>query len=230
MPTQLATILANFPGFSPLIRSSKPFKKLDFSADYGKLLQTTFSDTADFTAFVLQEMLKGNAYIGAGGYLENRIIYRQLKHFVQDGTSPRSIHLGVDLWTVAGEPIYAPLAGKVHSFAFNNQLGDYGPTIILEHHLAEMRFYTLYGHLSLNSLDELSKGKIFAAGEKIGEIGPYPENGNWPPHLHFQIIQDIQSYQGDYPGVCAPADLEFYRIACPDPNLILRIAELNPIT
>jgi hypothetical protein len=49
-------------------------------------------------------------------------------------------------------------------------------------------------------------------------VGGLPtENGGWPPHLHFQLIRDIQHYHGDYPGVCAKRDVDFYACNCPDP-------------
>ena len=108
-------------------------------------------------------------------------------------------------------------------FAFNNQYGDYGPTIILKHQLEGQTFYTLYGHLSLDSLDGLYENKPVLAGEKIASIGNYPINGDWPPHLHFQIIIDMGIYKGDFPGVFSIQDQEYYLSVCPDPDLILRV-------
>jgi hypothetical protein len=40
----------------------------------------------------------------------------------------------------------AALDGRVHSFQNNDSLGNYGPTIILEHQVEDLTFYTLYGH------------------------------------------------------------------------------------
>jgi len=79
--------------------------------------------------------------------------------------------LGIDITAIAGTEIFAPLEGSVHSFQNNSSFGDYGPTIILEHNLDGEIFYTLYGHLSLNSLDELSEGKEIKKGQKIAELG-----------------------------------------------------------
>jgi hypothetical protein len=47
------------------------------------------------------------------------------------------------------------------------------------------------------------------------------ENGNWPSHLHFQIILDLQDWQGDYPGVCKYSERQLWLDNCPDPDLIL---------
>ncbi len=134
------------------------------------LLTQNLTETSVFSDYVFDVMLSKNQYIGIGGYDENRVIYRQRDHFTNQ-ENPRSIHLGIDIWAEAGEAIYAALDGEVHSFAFNNQFGDYGPTIILKHKLEDIEFYTLYGHLSLESLNGLYEGKQFAAGEKIAAIG-----------------------------------------------------------
>ena len=51
------------------------------------------------------------------------------------------------------------------------------------------------------------------------------ENGNWPPHLHFQIIEDMELKEGDYPGVCTSANREKYLANCPNPDLILTLMQ-----
>ena len=117
----------------------------------------------------------------------------------------------------------APLDATVHSLAFNDHYGDYGPTVIFTHELSGIIFFTLYGHLSLTSLEGLHEGKTVQTGEHFAAIGPYPENGDWPPHLHFQVIGDMGSYRGDFPGVCNAADRDYYLNLCPDPELILKI-------
>jgi murein DD-endopeptidase MepM/ murein hydrolase activator NlpD len=221
----LEKILSRHLRYEAVIRSKKPFRRLDFKENNPDLLHRHLSETRDFSSYVFDVMLSGNQYTGIGGYRENRIIYRHRKHFAADAENPRSIHLGTDIWAQAGEPVYAPLAATVHSFAFNNHYGDYGPTIILSHQLEATRFFTLYGHLSLTSLDDLYEGKAIGAGTQFASIGPYPENGDWPPHLHFQIIRDMGSYTGDFPGVSSFQDKEYYFSLCPDPNLILRIDE-----
>lgn len=138
-------------------------------------------------------------------------------------TEPRRLHLGVDIWGPAGTKVMAPLDGIVHSFAFNNNDSDYGATIILTHRLEGVSFHTLYGHLSLNSLKNLHEGQPVSKGDVIGEFGMRFENGNWPPHLHFQIIADMQGWRGDYPGVCRFSERMQWLAGCPDPNIILKM-------
>ena len=62
----------------------------------------------------------------------------------------------------------------------------------------------------------------------IAKIGAPPTNGHWPPHLHYQLMVDMQDMQADYPGVCSREDIPKYQEICPDPNLILNIEALNP--
>lgn len=109
----------------------------------------------------------------------------------------------------------------VHSFAFNDHYGDYGATIILHHRLETFSFYSLYGHLSLQDLSGLTEGKHIAAGDPFAHFGEPGENGHWPPHLHFQLIIDMQGMKGDYPGVCKLSEREKYLSNCPDPDSIL---------
>ena len=75
----------------------------------------------------------------------------------------------------------------------------------------------------MESLDEKIEGQKVTKGEIIGQLGAPPINGDYAPHLHFQIIEDLQGKKGDYPGVCSTSELEFYKINCPDPNLLLKI-------
>jgi murein DD-endopeptidase MepM/ murein hydrolase activator NlpD len=136
---------------------------------------------------------------------------------------PRRLHLGVDIWGPAGTKVMAPLPGIVHSFAFNNNDSDYGATLILTHNLDGTGFHTLYGHISLNSIKNLYEGQRIAKGEVIAEFGMRYENGNWPPHLHFQLIADMQDWKGDYPGVCRFSERQQWLDNCPNPNLILQM-------
>lgn len=159
--------------------------------------------------------------IRAGGYGEDRAIYTQ-PLFAPEGDEPRTIHLGVDVFAPAGAEVFTPLSARVHSFRINDNPSDYGPTIILEHAPAPgLNFHTLYGHLSRDSLKGLKPGTAFMAGERIAELGTKRENGGWPPHLHFQIILDIRSNKGDYPGVCKRSERDHWLSICPDPARLL---------
>lgn len=199
---------------------------LDLSVNNPDLVHYKTFDNHNLTEYVHQKLKDTKAKIAIGGYLEDRLIYRQRKHF-GTGQKARTIHLGIDIWCDEYTPIHAPTNGKVHSFKNNENKGDYGPTIILEHQLDDVPFYTLYGHLSKDCLKTIRVGQDIAAGEAFAELGCMEENGNWPPHLHFQLISDIQDYKGDYPGVCSPSELNKYSALCPNPIHLIKLQYNN---
>jgi murein DD-endopeptidase MepM/ murein hydrolase activator NlpD len=133
--------------------------------------------------------------------------------------------LGIDIWGKPYTKVMSPLDAIVHSFAFNNDYGDYGATIILTHQLEGQSFHTLYGHLSLNSIKNIHEGDRIKKGDVFAEFGIPFENGSWPPHLHFQIIIDMDRGKGDYPGVCKLSEKESYLFNSPDPDLILQMMQ-----
>jgi murein DD-endopeptidase MepM/ murein hydrolase activator NlpD len=197
---------------------------VDLSISNKKLKEFDVSSSSSLSKFINNEISKQDGLIGYGGYVEIRNIYQRSAHFNKlNSKDERNIHIGIDLWAPEESTIYTPLDGTVHSFKNNTNYGDYGPTIILKHEYDSNVFYTLYGHLSLKSIEELQIGKVFKAGEIIATLGDASVNGDYPPHLHFQIIKDIQGFEGDYPGVCSKNQLDFYLNNCPNPNLILKL-------
>ncbi|TGE28090.1 peptidoglycan DD-metalloendopeptidase family protein [Hymenobacter metallicola] len=207
----------------PVDLNSAEVTRLDFTAQNPTLAQADLRDTEAFEALVATLLEEKNALIGVGGYLENRVIYRRSPGLFGDPAVPaRSLHLGVDVWLRAGTPVLAPLEATVHSVADNDNFGDYGPTVILQHELEGVPFYTLYGHLGRAEVVLLRPGMTLEKGQKFAEVGPHPENGDWPPHLHFQVIANMLGREGDFPGVALPAEREQWAKLCPDPNLILQ--------
>jgi 4-aminobutyrate aminotransferase-like enzyme len=134
----------------------------------------------------------------------------------------RTVHMGIDVFAEPGAEVRAPLAGVVASVKDNAGRLDYGPTVILEHDTPHGPVWTLYGHLERASVSALRAGASVTAGGVIARVGPYPENGDWPPHLHFQIMTDRLGYEGDFPGVAAPREVDVWGSFLPDPELLLR--------
>jgi len=172
--------------------------------------------------YINSYLKKHNKKVAYGGYLEKRALYDRSSYFNESNDElKRNIHLGLDLWISAGTPVLAAFDGEIHSFKNNTNFGDYGPTIILKHTINDLSFYSLYGHLRLNDLKSLKVGDLVKKGETIAHLGEAKENGDYAPHLHFQIIKDIEDNFGDYPGVSNKKDIEFYKSNCPDPKLFL---------
>jgi murein DD-endopeptidase MepM/ murein hydrolase activator NlpD len=224
---QLISILQKHqPDFSKVIPFDPVKNKLlqlDFTAANNELTDAILNDTRLFCNYINHKLGQANAYYGIGGYGEHRAVYSRSKLFDGDSAEPRRLHLGTDIWGKPHTAIISPLDGIIHSFAFNDRPGDYGATIILAHQLEGFSFYTLYGHLSLNSIKNIQAGDRLAKGDIFAEFGLPVENGQWPPHLHFQIINDLQGWSGDYPGVCKFSEKEKHLENCPDPDLILQM-------
>jgi 4-aminobutyrate aminotransferase-like enzyme/Ser/Thr protein kinase RdoA (MazF antagonist) len=213
----------------------------------------TLAEVADLETFnrhIFERMKAAHAAVGIGRYDEARPIYMSKQYQVpgNDGPEWRTVHSGLDLFMEPGTAVLAPLDGVVHSFRNNDAPLDYGPTVILQHTIAsephipedgvrqgsplqmlslddgeERTFFTLYGHLSEDSLNGLCEGKSIAQGTPFARIGSARVNGGWPPHLHFQIITDLLDRKGEFPGVARPSQRDVWLSLCPDPNLIMGI-------
>ncbi|WP_192347380.1 peptidoglycan DD-metalloendopeptidase family protein [Algoriphagus sp. Y33] len=210
-----------FPIMGETLSNENTFA-LNLSHTNPDLESLDLSNTAAFDEYIMLQIKNSGSKYGIGGYLEHRAIYRRSAVFGTGEADFRNIHLGIDIWAKAGAPVFLPLNGRVHSLQDNAGFGNYGATIILEHDLFGRKLYTLYGHLFLSDLENLEVGQKLKAGELLAHIGPFPENGDWPPHLHFQVIWDLMGNVGDFPGVCSKREVDKYVANCPDPNLILR--------
>lgn len=171
---------------------------------------------------------EANAEAAVGRYNEARAVYSS--PLFAGGSNPtderRTIHLGIDLFVDPGTPVCAPFDATVYAFADNRAPLDYGPVVILKHQPnGAPEFFTLYGHLSRESLGLLRVGDRIAGGQSFVRIGNAGENGGWTPHLHFQIILDDLHQSTDFPGVAFPTQRDVFTSLSPDPNLILGISE-----
>jgi murein DD-endopeptidase MepM/ murein hydrolase activator NlpD len=211
--------------------------RMDLTKSNEEISEELVNDTQQFVNYINQKLRSANAKFGIGGYSEYRELYNRSRVFDSDSPSnregkgeaePRRLHLGIDIWGKHYTAVMSPCDGIVHSFAFNNHFGDYGATLVLSHNIEEISFHTLYGHLSLNSIKNLREGENVKKGDVIGEFGIPMENGQWPPHLHFQVIIDMElplaiGRRGDYQGVCKFSEKEKFLNNCPDPDLILQL-------
>ena len=211
--------------------SSEKIQPLDLSVgslDLG--CNANFLNIQLFEKTIDRMLEEAGATFGIGGYGEVRPFYTTDAYQVMGNSGPqwRTVHLGTDIWAVSDTPVFAPLDGKVHSFQDNAGECNYGPTLILEHKISEeLTFFTLYGHLSRTSLEGLSTGTQVKKGDQIATIGSPPVNGNWPPHLHFQVILDILDMAGDYPGVAFPQEQDTWLSICPGGDTFFKQKKIN---
>ncbi|WP_196890569.1 peptidoglycan DD-metalloendopeptidase family protein [Aureivirga marina] len=163
-----------------------------------------------------------------GGYLEERCVYDTKAYKNSNDNSYRSIHLGLDFWVKEDTPVHALFDGKVVILHNNAAEKDYGPTIVLEHRAdRNFVFYTLYGHMTRDSLNFLRIGKRIRKGEIVGYVGHDNENGNWIPHLHFQVILDLLGNTTNFPGVAFKNERSTWKNICPNPLLLFQKKMVN---
>lgn len=237
--------LGGRPTLAPVVRwRGRELVALDFNVGADALpgARQAYADLDRLEEYV-GELMSGTSpdAIGYGGYFETRPFYSSdlFREVGNEGPQWRSLHVGLDVWSPAGEDVYAPFPGRVHSFRQNDNARDYGATIVLEHRVAvpvlergqpnRLRFWTLYGHLSKASIEELQVGKELPGGAAFAKTGAPDENGGWPPHLHFQVILDLVGHWGDFPGVVHPSERAVWASLCPDPSFLAGLArELVP--
>ena len=184
------------------------------------------SPVENYQDLLTQNDRENNIAYLIGLYGEDRDVYTADQF--QSAATPhrRTIHLGQDIFIDALSAVFAPLSGRVFSVSDNNFSLDYGPTVILEHDIGTSgkHFYTLYGHLAKTTLSLLKKDQPITAGQLIGHVGEFHENGGWAPHVHFQIMTSMLGLTDNFNGVAEKSLWSVYKELCPDPNLILRLA------
>ncbi|WP_233899673.1 aminotransferase class III-fold pyridoxal phosphate-dependent enzyme [Tenacibaculum piscium] len=179
--------------------------------------------------FKIDELQKENpTKIIGGGYLEPRIFYTAdaYQKIGNNGKESRTIHLGTDFWLPKNTPVHALLDGEVVIASDNQGDKNYGGLLVLKHQADNFEFYTLYGHNTPESVQKHQVGNRILKGEKIAELGDYTENGNWVPHLHFQVLLSLFDLNTDFPGVAYLKEIEVWKSVCPNPNLLFKSDEL----
>lgn len=183
--------------------------------------------TPALSSLIVAHMKREGAAVGVGRYAEARGVYSAAAFGSDDPLQERrTIHLGIDLFADAGAEVRAPLDGVVFRVADCGEDQDWGPIVVLRHETEDgCAFYSLYAHLERASMNVVAEGDRVQAGTVVGRIGPAPENGNWPPHTHVQLITDLLDLGERFPGVARASELNVWRGLCPDANLLLRLPD-----
>ncbi len=203
---------------------------LDLSVSSSWIGHVKEFNNLDFFQFKIDQLQKEVPdTIIAGGYLEPRPIYTSTSYdkIGNYGPESRTVHLGVDFWLPAQTPVHALFDGEVVIAVNDGGDKEYGGLIVLKHQFESQEFYTLYGHLTVASAIQHKVGDVIKKGERIALLGNYPENGNWAPHLHFQIMLSLFGYTEDFPGVAYYSELDTWKSICPDPNLLFKTEALK---
>jgi len=183
-------------------------------------------NSPDVRARFSAEVKQAGAAFGVGRYDEARLVYTSPLFGASNNPTDerRTVHLGIDLFVEPGTRLRAPLDGVVFATANNAAPLDYGPLVILQHETGDgEKFFTLYGHLTKETLVRLKPGQRVGRGEEFARVGTGEENGGWTPHVHFQIILDLLDLGADFPGVAYASQRSVWTSLSPDPNLLLGI-------
>ena len=89
----------------------------------------------------------------------------------------KSIHLGIDLASVAAAPVEAANAGKI---IFADNEGIYGNTVIIDHGFGLCSLYSHLSRISVNLGDMVDRGSTIGTSGTTGLAGG--------DHLHFSMI------------------------------------------
>ena len=212
--------------------NSNEFYKIDLSIDSKWIGSRNEIEDLDLFQYKIEKLQKEypNKII-AGGYLEPRSIYSSSSYdkIGNYGDESRTIHLGLDFWLPPGTKVSSIFDGEVIAAVNDKGHKEYGGLIILKHSVDDFDFYTLYGHNTVESTLKNKVGDNVKKGDVIAEIGNYPENGNWAPHLHFQIMLSMLNHEIDYPGVCYFNQINIWKDLCPNPNLLFKSTDLKNI-
>ena len=217
----------SFAAVMPFDARHDPILVLDLGVT-SPLVSAESAENAEplLTARVDAAMRDAGARIAIGRYDEPRLLYSSPLFAGTSGPldERRTIHLGLDIFADAGTPVFAPMDGTIHGSAYNPASLDYGGVIVLRHTIDDgTPLYSLYGHLSRASLEDVEPGRVVRRGERFAALGSANENGGWTPHLHFQLFTDLVDLGTNVPGVARPSQRGAWRSLCPDPNLIVGI-------
>ena len=174
-------------------------------------------------------MSGGSAALGIGRYGEPRPI--NAGPAFGAGGDPlavrRTRHIAVDLFAPVGTAVHAPLAGQVVQARWIPDRLDYGGLVVLRHCTdTGDTFDTLYGHLARASVEALHPGQRIEAGAAFALFGDRHENGDWPPHVHVQLLVEDVSKPGDTPqGSVAPGEFVARTALCPCPAALLNLPD-----
>jgi 4-aminobutyrate aminotransferase-like enzyme len=161
--------------------------------------------------------------IGIGRYAEDRGIYDHPEEVRDD--KARKIHHAIDIFLAPGTNVLCPFPGTVEDFGNDAERHGFDGIVILRHETDDgVPFWTFYGHLAPSGLAILQRGQRVAPGAVIGRLAAETENGDWPPHLHFQLMTHLMGWKAiEVNGLSRSDQWELWREICPNPNIVLGI-------
>jgi 4-aminobutyrate aminotransferase-like enzyme/Ser/Thr protein kinase RdoA (MazF antagonist) len=148
---------------------------------------------------------------GLGRYGEARLMYSQTNSAAEPGT----VHLGVDVFAPAGTPVRAPFEGVIERIEGNRLCLRHGPGLRV-----------VLGRIQ----PSVRAGERVARGQTLGAVAEAATGEPLPAHLHCQLdLRGPGEPAGPpLPALIPPGEREVWLSLCPDPNLVLGFANLQP--
>lgn len=179
-------------------------------------------DTTHFAPFqeaAYSTLLHSGKRWGIGRYLEDRSgLLHGYPQMIDEG---RVIHAGLDITSLPGTPLYAPLEAEVMTVGKEEGLGNYGGFVLLRHRIGSIHFYSFYGHLC--SDHRVVPEQNLLQGEMFATIGAAEDSGGWFTHTHLQVLTEEAIAQGRMlQGYIRAADLPLVDTLFPSPHYLFR--------
>lgn len=178
-----------------------------------------FLDPAVAAAMLAEVHAAAGVAWSFGGYLEDR---RHLLAGSYLDATAGYLHLGVDFNVPQGTPVVAGVPGRV---ALVDDDGDHdggwGLRVFVRRSLTpDDDLIGIFAHLQGA---RCVPGDTLGPDDVLAEVGGPPDNGNWHPHLHLQLLRaaDLADLLGDrfheLDGYGSPHDQAALAARFPDP-------------
>ncbi|MDP2103956.1 MAG: peptidoglycan DD-metalloendopeptidase family protein [Candidatus Gracilibacteria bacterium] len=211
-----------FPIFGDMLSKAEFVSMSDDSGWMNNLKEDEIREQKKFQNKLSEVRETTNTNIIISGYLEKRKRMFEILGYHQMVEQERFYHLGLDLSVAKGTQVYCPLSGVIFEVGYEEGIGNYGGYIIIKHEINGDIFYSFYGHVSYKNIS-LKEGDAILAGDKLGIIGDFDENGGYFHHLHLQIITELGKESGFFSkGYCTKEQIEIISRYTPDPSFLFR--------
>ena len=129
---------------------------------------------------------------------------------------PATLQLGIEIYSPAGTPVRAPLAGEVEWVVDHPAGTASGVSAGIRHAADGEVFWTSYRHLEPGGVKTLVPGGRVERRDIIGAVADSDPASSPPPHLQFQVL--LSPFGGDPPRRTSAADLPMLAALSPDPG------------
>lgn len=158
-----------------------------------------------------------------GGWMEDRSIIWSDTYLKDTGAF---LHLGIDITVPAGTLVHAVASGEIlHVGTDVPFVGGWGGHVVQRIVYQGKSCALIYAHLGTIQATEKT---VWEKGSEIGAVGDKDENGHWSPHLHVQIVRDIEGVtdwqrflDDEIDGYGKVVDIADWARRCPDPTSLI---------